>query len=246
VKASKVRKLIARKAHRLQTLTETPKVLIATPLQDTALAVYCLSLVHCVAQSISDGLIIGYQTAQYSMLPLSRQLLCQVAIEAGWTHILMIDSDMEFPRDLAVRMVRHHLPVVAINCMARRHPYYVTARDANNLEVPTNADSTGIQKVSRVGTGIMMIHLDVLRDIALPWWEYQWVPERGIFRGEDYVFCEKVIAAGHEIYIDHDLSKQVNHVGTFQFSPLMRKGFLEVQKAQEAPSAPNEGVAQHG
>lgn len=236
-----LRRRLARKAHRLQIQTEEPVVMIATPAQDTVLATYTRSVVQCVAYSIGQGLRVGFHLAQYSILPLSRQMLVQVAIESGATHVLFIDSDMEFPADLAVRLVRHRQPIVAVNCMARRSPYYLTARDEAGREVPTNTESSGLEKVARVGTGIMLIHTDVVRAIPMPWFQTEWIPEKAVFRGEDFYFCDKARAAGFDLYIDHDLSKQVSHVGTFQFNPLMKAGFDEV--AEIANRVPFQGGA---
>ena len=244
--SSKLRRRLARQARKLQLKTEEARVLIATPMQDTCLAVYCRSVVQCVAYSLAQGLVIGHTIAQYSMLPLSRNMLGQVALDGGWTHILFIDSDMEFPPDLAVRLVKHHEPVVAINCMARRHPHYLTARTADSHEIVTTTDSTGLEKVARVGTGIMLIHLDVLREMPLPWFEYEWLAEKQVFRGEDFVFCDKLARAGVPVYIDHDLSKQVAHVGTFQYHPLIRAGFREVEEARLAAESGERGAASHG
>jgi hypothetical protein len=41
------------------------------------------------------------------------------------------------------------------------------------------------------------------------------------FRGEDYAFFEKARRAGFDFWLDHDLSKEVRHMGSFGFSPLL-------------------------
>jgi hypothetical protein len=56
--------------------------------------------------------------------------------------------------------------------------------------------------------------------MELPWFDLTYLPEKGIFRGEDYAFCEKAKAAGYSLHIDHDISKEVMHVGSFEFNPL--------------------------
>jgi hypothetical protein len=33
------------------------------------------------------------------------------------------------------------------------------------------------------------------------------------------MFCRKLLAAGQDIYIDHDLSKEIGHVGQYTFRP---------------------------
>ena len=136
---------------------------------------------------------------------------------------------MEFPPDLALRLVKHRVPIVAANCMARRFPYFLTARDEQNKEVLTLSETTGLQKVSRAGTGIMLIHCQIFKALSPPWFEYGWNAETRKPTGEDFVFCDKARQAGFDIYVDHDLSKLVSHHGTFGFHPLMRSGFLEAE-----------------
>jgi len=223
---------------KLRMMVEQPRVMVATPMTDTCLADYCRSVVKMVAYSIAKGLVIGHEIVQYSMIPLSRNQLVKRAIETNATHILFIDSDMEFPPELAVDLVKHHKPIVAINCMARRRPYYLTARTEASEEVLTSEESSGLEKVARVGTGIVLINLSVFKTVPEPWFEYVWLPEKDCFRGEDFVFCDKARAAGHEIYIDHDLSKKVSHVGSFRYTPLLRVGFAEAeQEHREAERA---------
>lgn len=242
-----LKRRFARSTHRLQLLTEQPRVMISTPAQDSCLSNYVRSLVKCVAQSIADGLIVGYQVAQYSMIPHSRNVLCQQAIAGGWTHVLFIDSDMEFPPDLVSRLLSHKQPIVAANCMARRSPYYLTARSDTGHEILTLQDSTGLQAAARVGTGVMLVHLDALRAMPMPWFEYGWNAETQGPIGEDFLFCDKLRAQGVPIYVDHDVSKQVAHVGTFQYHPLIRAGFREVETlTRHAEQQQSEGVASNG
>jgi hypothetical protein len=35
--------------------------------------------------------------------------------------------------------------------------------------------------------------------------------------GEDVFFCKKARELGHKIYIDHDVSHEIGHIGTFEF-----------------------------
>ena len=41
-------------------------------------------------------------------------------------------------------------------------------------------------------------------------------PEHG-YCTEDVTFCNKVRAAGNQIWIDHDLSREIRHVGSVAF-----------------------------
>ncbi len=186
---------------------------------------YCQSLVHLVAHTMSEaGGAMDLSFLQYgtSVLPNSRNLLAVRALEMGATHILWIDSDMEFPPDMLLRFARHDLPIIASNCMARRSPYMITARDADNNQIHTTQESTGVEKVSRLGFGVVWTAAQVFREIEMPYFELHWLPDKHVFGGEDFAFCDKAKAAGFELHIDHDISKEVKHMGLFGYHPLLK------------------------
>src|SRR6185295_11500380 len=77
---------------------------------------------------------------------------------------------------------------------------------------------TGLEKVWRVGSGILLIDLALVRDIPKPWFEVRWSDKHNQFVGEDWYFLKKLEEAGHgDFYVDHDLSNSVEHVGDFSY-----------------------------
>jgi hypothetical protein len=53
---------------------------------------------------------------------------------------------------------------------------------------------------------------DVVRTLHRPWFRHG-LNAAGGDVGEDIVFCRALRAAGHTIYCDHDLSKEIGHIG---------------------------------
>lgn len=174
---------------------------------------------------------------QSSMLPQSRNVLAQSSIEIGATHTLWIDSDMTFPRDMLLRMAKHSEPIVGINAIQRKAPFNCSAQ-ANGEQVVTTSESTGLLKVSRTGFGVMWVATEVFQKLEKPWFHYEWLSDMEAFRGEDYFFCERAVAAGYPVHIDQDLSREVGHFGTFSYSPVLK------HQAQKQASA--NGMTPHG
>jgi hypothetical protein len=201
-------------------------VVIASPMGDMCHASYTGCLIKMFAftlMSDSPGLNVGFLQYGTSILPMSRQLLAVRAIEANADYMLWIDSDMEFPPDMILRFLKRadaEHRVIGANCMARRAPFTLTARDEQGEQVYTTPASTGLEQVSGIGFGVVFLATSVLREIEMPWFELKWLPEKAIFRGEDFGFCDKLNDAGIPIHIDHDISKDVKHTGTFGYSPL--------------------------
>jgi hypothetical protein len=167
---------------------------------------------------------ISVQAFGSSILPFSRQSLANYALHVGATHTLWIDSDMKFPNDMLLRLNRHHKPIVGINAMSRRAPFRCTAQVSEGEPLVTTKDSTGLEKVHRMGFGCMWIATDVFKEMDVPYFDFQYIPEKECWRGEDFGFFERARERGHSFYVDHDLSKEVQHMGSFGFNPVMMNG----------------------
>lgn len=205
------------------------RIAILVPATETVTTAFMASmtelLMHTTAEVESTP--IETLTVQYygsSILPFSRQILAQFLVDMGFSHGLFIDSDMRFPKDTLLRLVKHEHPIVGINAMTRRAPYRCTAQVDPGVPLVTTPESTGLQRVSRIGFGLTWVAAEIFEKIERPWFGLEWIPEKMVFRGEDYWFCERAKAAGYDIWVDHDLSKQVFHVGSFEYSPL--HGFM--------------------
>jgi len=201
------------------------RVVIAVPCGDEVKADFCFSLAamvnHVHSEPIPGLEALGIMNFRTSVLPDSRNILAQKALEGGFTHILWIDSDMCFGHDMLSRLMRHRVPFVGINASMRQPPYMTTAMVAPGVNLVTNAHSSGLEKVERMGLGVVLHTTEVLRAIKKrPWFSFDYVRHKHIHRGEDYVFCNKVKKAGFTLWVDQDVSKDVGHVGSHAFYPV--------------------------
>lgn len=201
------------------------RVAIATPCEDEVKTEYAFSLAAMVnlvhGQQIPGLEALGILNRRTSVLPDSRNALAAMAVEGGYTHMLWIDSDMKFPPDMLQRLLARRVPFVGINASMRRPPYRTTAMLKDRELLVTNKDSTGLEKVERVGMGVVLHEVEVLMRIKKPpWFSFGYVKHKRVHRGEDYYFCEKVRKAGYQIYVDQDVSKDVGHIGEFVFYPV--------------------------
>lgn len=142
-----------------------------------------------------------------------RNMLVRNALAQGeTTHILFVDDDQMFPADAIHQLAIRDLDIVGANIVRKEANPRTNSRSlTDNVPVWTLPDSTGTEEVEFVGTGMMLIKADVFRKIPEPWFFYD--IEKSV--GEDVYFCRKAKEAGFKIHIDHDLSKEVKHVGHF-------------------------------
>lgn len=153
-----------------------------------------------------------------SLLPKARQEILNTACRDDFTHLLFIDDDMTFPADLVDRLVAHEKRVVGVNAVRKRQ--YLLLHTAVDMEggLLDSRKKSGLEEVLRMGLGVVLIDLKSVREIPPPHFEGGWAPEVDDYTGEDYGFCRTMIAAGEKLYIDHDLSREIGHIGQAVYS----------------------------
>ena len=194
----------------------TAHVAVCVPSRDMVHSGFAFDLCRAVAKAECD---ISLLNVQGTLIVNQRTSLAQSAIEMGATHVLYLDDDMRFPSDTIDRLLAHDKDVVAVNYPTRKFPIQPVAfaDDKSHNRVFTNPDSTGLEKVAAVGMGVMLVKTDVFVKIGMPYFMIGYSPATAQYTGEDVYFCRKARAAGVDIYIDHDLSKEVKHTGAIEF-----------------------------
>lgn len=177
-----------------------------------------IALSHKLGQMARLGLIKGYYVNNKitSNLPKGRQAMLDDAIAGEFTHILCIDDDTQFdPVCLELMLSRNKAWVAANICKKIMGGGWIAAYDGGG-----KVDSTGKKGIERVGTmglGFTLIQLDAIRSIPKPHFEFRWIEESQQYLGEDLYFCLKARQYGVDIWIDHDASNKINHIGSYGY-----------------------------
>jgi len=197
-------------------------IALATPARDMVHTMFTYDLVNMVAyHTLNTNDAVSLKISQGTLIANQRAELCLDAMREKCTHVLFIDSDMRFPQDMIERLLVHDLDIVATNCARRRMPTGPTAQiykeNGERELVYTMPESTGLQEVGSVGMGVMLIKANVFATLSEPWFETPWRHDKRGYIGEDVFFCKKAREAGFKIWIDHDVSKEIGHIGMFEF-----------------------------
>jgi len=201
------------------------KVSVCVPCRDTVHAAFAFDLAkmlqHCQAMNIeavphfSIGTLIVNQ----------RDQLADMALQAGSSHVLWLDSDMMFPVDTVQRLLHHQVPLVAGNYVTRQYPHktvaYTQLHDWRSYVI--NSNKPDLIKVAAVGMGCMMVNTDVIRSMSKPRFQTTYVPETNDHMGEDFYFCQQAQQLGYDVLIDDQLSSELQHLGTVAFNHNMVK-----------------------
>jgi hypothetical protein len=189
------------------------RLAIGGPTRDTVPAAFAVDVAQLYAKTRERGpwatVTLGFVASTY--IHVGREWFLEASIKQGATHVLWLDTDMSVPPETAIRLAWHEQPIVACNYVVRQPSgLFTAARDGERIA--TTAASTGLEAVDYVGMGAMLMRTDVVQGLGRPWFRHG-LNELGGDVGEDVMFCRGLGAAGYTIWIDHDLSKEIGHIG---------------------------------
>jgi len=155
-----------------------------------------------------------------SMLPQGRETLLGRAMNPknDVTHMLWLDTDMTFPGNTLRKLLEHRKDFVAAQGVTKTIPAEPVAVPLNGMRTYSDNSVHGLEEVAHVGLAVALIRTEVCQGLRPPNFEMGWHPPSQHYRGEDVNFCEKLKAKGVRLWIDHDLSRQVGHIGRLTYT----------------------------
>jgi len=200
------------------------KVAICVPCRDTVMTGFAFDLAKlCAYEGVTrcakGGSLMIYQVPG-TLIFNQRERLAEEALKDGADAILWIDSDMRFPKDALQILLSRKLPIVGVNATTRRFPVLPTALDydqeTKDLVKVTSKDKTGLEQVLGLGFGMVLIKKEVFQKVEKPWFWFEQTDKGGTI-GEDIYFCVKAFDKGFKTVLDHNLSKHIRHIGTYEY-----------------------------
>ena len=151
-------------------------------------------------------------TQTSAILHESRNILALRAITEKCTHLLFVDTDMEFPIDSLSRLLKREKKIIGVPTNIKQLPLVSTAKKrAEGFDIWENEGD--LIKCASVGTGFMLIDLSVFKELSKPYFFYSHLENGKLDYGEDAYFCRKAREAGFPIYLDTTL--KVGHIGDY-------------------------------
>lgn len=160
-----------------------------------------------------DGQKLSIATVESSMLCANRENLVIHSLRGGATHILFLDCDLRFPKDTAHRLLSHGKDFICGGYPTRSDPPRPIACDWNGKKI-NSAEKSGIELIQHAGFGCVLINTDRIKELHPPLFMMDWIPALKSYCGEDVYFSQKMAEIGVDLWIDHDLSKELGHVGS--------------------------------
>lgn len=134
------------------------------------------------------------------------------------THVMFIDSDIEFDPDDVINLIEFNEDIVGAAYSKRVHPYITTAwRDITDWDSyidPTEEKSSHI-KVQAMALGFCLIKINVFDRLKKPWFQLGFHNDE--YTGEDIEFFRACNEVGLDIWLDVATTCNLKHLGTFAF-----------------------------
>jgi hypothetical protein len=148
----------------------------------------------------------------------ARQTAVVAALKAGYTHILFLSPNVVVPRDTVSRLLAHDAPVAAAAVVAAEIPSYPLAvGTTGDLVYAADDDPRAAAEVDQVSLHCALVNLRVFQEIDRPWFFTGYNVKSGSYVADELYFIQKVREHGHPVLVDLSLSREVTHLGEFEY-----------------------------
>jgi hypothetical protein len=152
---------------------------------------------------------------------------------------MWFDSDLRFPKETLIRLLAHDVPVVFGGYTERKPPFkpavFVDPKDFTKRAWST-PESTGLLQVIAGGFGCVLTEAPVFQKMPKPWFHIGWNKHIEDYLGEDIYFFLQLNGLGIPAWLDQDLTKEIAHIGDFEYTP-EHAVQAEARREQEAAKA---------
>jgi hypothetical protein len=201
---------------------KTPSIMILVPAMEMVNAEFAQHLAMAAANMVANGIKINCAFNIGSVITIARRNLTDIFLKSDFDYAWWVDSDMKFPIDAPIKLLKRGVHLVGANYRRRRFPNPgftgMMGSAGNFTELVTDDNSPPMQQVDVLPHGMMLVHRSVYEKIPQPHYLQDYVPEINLEIGEDIYFCNKAKQAGFDVWVDHDLSKEIAHIGIFHFN----------------------------
>jgi hypothetical protein len=216
------------------------KIAVCMPAGDQVATFFAYDLARAMGwmAAHNPNVELSVLVATGSLIPRQREMLARTVLKDGTaTHMMWLDTDMRFPKDTFARLLAHEVPMVAAGYTERKPPFrpttFLDIEDWSNRLWP-EPEATGLAPAVATGYGMILTSVEVFKAIPEPWFMVGYDPQTGAYIGEDVYMFLNAKRHGYTLMIDQDLTKEIAHIGTFEFTP---EHALKARAAREAQTA---------
>lgn len=195
----------------------SPVIAVCVPSPDMVHMDFAVSLAAMLSFTAVHRITTLLINEKTSLIQRGRQNLVNRALRHKATHLLFLDSDMTFPRETALRLLRHNLDIIATAYSTRKEEGQTTTAMQQWGRRLAIRPGDGLVEADYVGFSGIMVRAEVFRRMEKPYFPVTYLETSSragdIWVGEDYGFCDKARELGYRILVDAELSYRIGHLG---------------------------------
>ena len=151
---------------------KTPSVMILVPAMEMVNAEFAQHLAMAAANMVANGIKINCAFNIGSVITIARRNLTDIFLKSDFDYAWWVDSDMKFPIDAPIKLLKRGVPLVGANYRRRRFPNPgftgMMGKAGQYTELVTDDNSPPMEKVDVLPHGMMMVHRSVYEKIPQP------------------------------------------------------------------------------
>ncbi len=191
-------------------------VVICIPSGDMVHTDFMLSLIHVMQKARMAGFRISVVNSKASIVAIGRNLAVKAGRETRAEWLLFLDSDMIFPAETIERLISHGRDVVGATYPRKILPLAFIVNGLYGVQF--SLTHTGVIQATRLPAGCLLIKRDIFDRMQEPFFRCGYDDKSGEILGEDFWFSDRVRALGYSLWCDMELSRHVEHIGSYRFN----------------------------
>lgn len=193
------------------------QVVVCVPTNGLVHAMFSYCLLNAIQYTELHRVPVILEMDAGTVLSNQRQVLSDSALALQADHIMWLDSDMTFPKDVIIRLLEHRKNVVCATYSKRVEPFHPTAFYNIDPVEPVDTEGNGLVAIKYSGMGCMLVKSSVVDNMPSPHYPLKWHAPSSTWHGEDMGFCDLLSDNDIKIFCDLDLSREIGHLGQREY-----------------------------
>jgi len=158
----------------------------------------------------ANGIQAEIRTFDSVEVQIMRNKCCNYAVEEGYDYVFMLDTDMKYPSDSVVKLIKHDKDFVVGSATQRLYPFFPTQykeflKDTfKNKEnrVFLTKENKDLIEIGSSGVVGALIKVNCLKKLKIPYFKIEY-HENGVeFTGSDVYFCKQLSENKIKLFLD--------------------------------------------
>ncbi len=191
-------------------MKQNSKVLLGVITNRGSMPTYFIkSLFEIFEFTRASGIQAEIRTFDSVEVQIMRNKCCNHAVDEEFDYVFMLDTDMKYPRDSVVRLIKHDKDFVVGSATQRIYPFFPTQykkfsqdtfKNKENRVFITKEDKELIE-IGSSGVVGALIKVSCLKKLKMPYFKIEYFDDLD-FTGSDVYFCKQLAENKIKLFLD--------------------------------------------